>query len=90
MENAELTQTDLVTSLRNELARCSQERTDSATLAVRLQDEIGQLTTERRLLIRGLRHLYEHLTTGAMVIDTPGKACSEIHEGIKPYLLLGD
>jgi len=82
--------TDLVDSLRHQLAICSSERSDSAAYAVRLQDEIGDLTTERRKILQGLRHLWHHLQNkegiGA-VIEVPGDSCGEIHPLLKQYLV---
>jgi len=78
-----------ISTLEIELRRCQSERSDSAAYAVRLQDEIGDLTTERRRLQQGLRHLYKHLENKdgiGLVIDTPGDSCGEIHPMIKPYL----
>ena len=74
--------------LEAHLALCSSERSESAVYAVRLQDELSLMREERRKLIRGLQHLYQHLSTGVLgEIDTPGKSCEEVHPLIKPYLV---
>lgn len=59
----------------------ARERTAQAELAVRIQDEINMLRTEREALIVGLKHLYQHLTNHPLDVF-----CEHVHESVRSYV----